>query len=57
MCIRDRPTAVSFLLPAQPRGTYVLTATVRDGATGETQTDTVTFYVRQPSNLDPLRRK
>ena len=51
------PTAVSFLLPAQPRGTYVLTATIRDAATGETQTTDVTFYVRQPSDLDPLRRK
>ncbi len=52
------PTAVSFVLPAQPRGTYVLTATIRDAATGEMQTtDAVTFYVRQPSDLDPLRRK
>ena len=52
------PTAVSFVLPAQPRGTYVLTATVTDAGTGESQTtDAVTFYVRQPSDLDPLRRK
>ena len=29
-----------------------------DAATGEMQTtDAVTFYVRQPSDLDPLRRK
>jgi hypothetical protein len=50
--------AVTFVLPAQPRGTYVLTATVTDPESGESQTaNAVTFYFRQPSDNDPLRRK
>jgi hypothetical protein len=47
--------AVSFALPTLARGTYVIAATVKDTLTGETQTtDSVTFYVRQPSSLAPL---
>jgi hypothetical protein len=42
-------------LPTLARGTYVIAATVKDTLTGETQTtDSVTFYVRQPSSLAPL---
>jgi len=49
------PTTVSFALPAMQRGTYVLSATVTDTITGDSQsTETVTFYVRQPSDLAPL---
>lgn len=52
------PTSVSFVLPTLARGTYVLSATVTDAGTGESQTaDSVTFYVRQPSDLEPLRRR
>jgi hypothetical protein len=52
------PNALNFALPTLPRGTYVIAATIKDTATGETQTtDSVTFYVRQPSELEPLRRK
>jgi hypothetical protein len=49
------PDAVTFALPPLARGTYVIAATVKDTVTGETQTtDSVTFYVRQPSSLAPL---
>lgn len=50
------PNAVSFVLPTLPRGTYTLTATLADPSTGESRTDSVTFYVRQPSELSPLHR-
>ncbi|MDP9064754.1 MAG: DUF4124 domain-containing protein, partial [Pseudomonadota bacterium] len=40
------------------RGTYVVTATVADTASGESQSAPgVTFYVRQPSELAPLHKK
>jgi hypothetical protein len=48
--------AVSFVLPTLARGTYTLTATLADSTTGESRTDSVTFYVRQPSELSPLHR-
>ena len=52
------PNAVTFALPTLARGTYVITATVTDSITGESQSaDSVTFYVRQPSELDPLHRR
>jgi hypothetical protein len=48
------PDAVSFALPRLDRGTYVLTASITDQQTGESQSSTgVTFYVRQPSSLAP----
>jgi hypothetical protein len=48
------PDAVSFALPRLDRGTYVLTASITDGQTGEAQSSTgVTFFVRQPSSLAP----
>jgi hypothetical protein len=50
------PNAVSFVLPTLTRGTYTLTATLADPNTGESRTDSVTFYVRQPSELSPLHR-
>ena len=44
----------SFTIPRQDRGTYNLTATITDQATGESQnSNNVTFYVRQPSALAP----
>ncbi len=52
------PNALAFSLPTLARGTYTLSATVRDTATGESQTaNSVTFYVRQPSELSPIRKK
>ena len=46
------PDATSFALPHLDRGTYALAATITDQQTGESQTsNTVTFYVRQPSAL------
>ena len=37
-----------------PRGTYAIAATVTDADSGDTKTtDSVTFYVRQPSELAP----
>jgi hypothetical protein len=57
--LADRgPADISFVLPTLARGTYTISATVTDPGTGETRTtDSVTFYVRQPSELDTLRRK
>jgi hypothetical protein len=51
------PDAVGFTLPIMPRGTYVIAATVTDTDSGRSQTtDSVTFYVRQPSELSPQHR-
>lgn len=48
------PNAVSFALPHLDRGTYALAATITDQQTSEAQTsDSVTFFVRQPSALSP----
>ena len=52
------PAATSFSLPHLDRGTYAIAATVTDSTTGEsTSTDSVTFYVRQPSSLSPQHQK
>jgi Domain of unknown function (DUF4124) len=48
------PDSLSFALPRLDRGTYVLTASITDQTTGESQSSNgVTFYVRQPSSLAP----
>jgi hypothetical protein len=51
----DNPSdPFSFTIPRQDRGTFNLTATITDQATGESQSsNNVTFYVRQPSQLSP----
>lgn len=52
------PAGLSFALPALARGTYTLGAIVTDTATGGSQTaDSVTFYVKQPSELAPQHKK
>jgi hypothetical protein len=54
----DRADSVAFTLPSLPRGTYAIAATVTDLSTGAAQsTDSVTFYVRQPSELSPQHRR
>ena len=51
------PNPVAFPLPHLDRGTYTIAATVTDQNTGEAQTsNTVTFFVRQPSSLSPQHR-
>jgi hypothetical protein len=51
------PTATAFSLQGLERGTYNLTATIVDQDTAEAEnTQSVTFYFRQPSTLTPLRR-
>jgi len=51
------PTATQFTLPHLDRGTYVLAATVTDQKTGSSQTtDSVNFFVRQPSELSPQHK-
>jgi hypothetical protein len=51
------PDAVAFPLPHLDRGTYALAATITDQATGQSQnSDSVTFYVRQPSALAPQHK-
>jgi hypothetical protein len=48
---------MQFTLPHMDRGAYVLAATVTDQATGESRTsDSVTFFVRQPSELSPQHK-
>jgi hypothetical protein len=48
------PDAVSFALPRLDRGTYALAATITDQQTSESETsNSVTFFVRQPSSLSP----
>jgi Domain of unknown function (DUF4124) len=52
------PDATAFALQDLPRGTYTIAATVTDSGTGESRsTDSVTFYVRQPSELAPQHKK
>ena len=53
----DQANVVNFSLQSLPRGTYSVSATVADGTTGTSQsTNSVTFYVRQPSLLAPLNK-
>src|SRR5580658_8447991 len=50
-------TSLHFALPHLDRGAYVIAATVTDQASGESRTsDSVTFYVRQPSELSPQHK-
>jgi Domain of unknown function (DUF4124) len=52
------PTSRSFALQSLSRGTYQISATLTDIVSGETQnSDGVTFFVRQPSELSPQHRK
>jgi hypothetical protein len=52
------PTSRSLTLQSLPRGTYQISATITDTVTGESQnSEGVTFYVRQPSELSPQHRK
>jgi hypothetical protein len=52
------PTATQFALPRLDRGTYALAATITDQTTGESlSTDSVNFFVRQPSALSPQHKK
>jgi Domain of unknown function (DUF4124) len=55
----DQPAnALSFTLQGLPRGTYAIAATVVDAGSGQSQsTASVTFYVRQPSELSPQHKK
>jgi len=53
----DQADAMSFALQTLPRGAYAIAATVTDLGSGESQsTDSVTFYVRQPSELAPQHK-
>jgi hypothetical protein len=52
------PATTQFTLPHLDRGTYALAATITDQATGESQsTASVSFFVRQPSELAPLHQR
>jgi Domain of unknown function (DUF4124) len=49
---------VQFTIGNLNRGTYALAATITDQQTGESQsTDSVSFFVRQPSELAPLHQR
>lgn len=52
--LEEGPTSTQFGLPRLDRGTYILAATITDQGSGESMTsDSVTFFVRQPSDLGP----
>jgi hypothetical protein len=52
------PTTTQFTLPHLDRGSYSIAATVTDQETGESRsTDSVGFFVRQPSALSPQHKK
>jgi hypothetical protein len=52
------PTTTQLTLPRLDRGTYAIAATIRDQKTGEfLSSDSVNFFVRQPSALSPLHQK
>jgi hypothetical protein len=52
------PTTTQFALPHLDRGIYVIAATITDQKTGESlSTDSVSFFVRQPSELSPQHQK
>lgn len=47
--------SVAFSLPSLARGTYVLSVVIKDSESTDAVTpQSVTFYVRQPSDLAPL---
>jgi hypothetical protein len=51
------PDAVSFVLPRLDRGAYAIAATITDQSTGESlSTGSISFYVRQPSELSPQHK-
>lgn len=51
------PSALSFMLPKMARGSYALAAIVTDQVSGASQsTESVTFIVRQPSELSPQHK-
>jgi hypothetical protein len=55
--LSDDTNATSFTLPHLDRGTYAISATLSDPATGSSQsTESVTFYVHQPSVLSPQHK-
>jgi Domain of unknown function (DUF4124) len=50
-------SAIQITLPHLDRGSYVIAATVTDQKTGSSQTtDSVNFFVRQPSELSPQHK-
>ncbi len=50
-------TSSHFVMAHVDRGTYVIAATITDQASGESRTsDSVTFYVHQPSELSPQHK-
>jgi hypothetical protein len=52
------PAATQFSLPHLDRGAYAIAATIMDQTTGESlSTDSVSFFVRQPSSLSPQHQK
>jgi hypothetical protein len=52
------PTATQFALPHLDRGTYAIAATITDQTTGQSSsTDSVSFFVRQPSALSPQHQR
>lgn len=56
--VEQAPNALGFVLQPLPRGTYAVAATVTEQATGASKSsESVTFYVRQPSELSPQHKR
>jgi len=54
----DQPNSTQVTLPHLDRGAYVIAATITDQKTGESlSTDSISFFVRQPSELSPQHQK
>ena len=52
------PTATQITLPHLDRGVYAIAATITDQTSGESlSTDSVSFFVRQPSELAPQHKR
>ncbi len=55
--LEDQANLLTFSMQSLPRGTYSISATVTDAISGTSQSaNSVTFYVRQPSQLAPLNK-
>jgi uncharacterized protein DUF4124 len=52
----DQVDAISFVMPRLDRGTYSVMATITDQQGESQSSNSVTFFVRQPSALAPLRK-
>ena len=56
--LNEQADSLAFALQTLPRGAYQLSATITDLGSGTSQTtDSITFFVRQPSELAPQHKR